>query len=142
MLQRLGLSVLLGAAMGLERELGGHRAGLRTHLMVAVGACLFAIASILGADGHQNADPTRIASQVVVGIGFLGGGAIIHERGSVRGLTTAAGLWVAASVGVAAGLGAGWLATLGALVALFCMAGLLPLERWLKLRLRIPSDDS
>jgi putative Mg2+ transporter-C (MgtC) family protein len=90
----------LGAAVGFERELSAQPAGLRTHMLVSLGAALFTIAGAQFTDG----DPTRVAAQVVTGIGFLGGGAILREGMSIRGLTTAASLWVAAALGLAIGL--------------------------------------
>jgi putative Mg2+ transporter-C (MgtC) family protein len=103
-LLRLALAGALGGAIGLERELREREAGLRTHLLVAVGSALF---TIVGAYGFASVrtDPTRIAAQIVTGIGFLGAGAIIRQGFSIRGLTTAATLWVVAAVGLAAGAG-------------------------------------
>ena len=111
-LLRVVLAGVLGGAIGVEREIREREAGLRTHLLVAVGAALFTLVSAYAwHDFHfSNAsgityDPTRIAAQVVTGIGFLGAGAIIRQGLSVRGLTTAASLWVVAAIGVAAGAG-------------------------------------
>src|SRR5687767_8983052 len=104
----------LGAAVGLERELGAQPAGLRTHMLVSVGAALFTLA---GAD-IVGGDPTRIAAQVVTGIGFLGGGAILREGASIRGLTTAASLWVTAAIGLAVGLHWWYAATATTVLAL------------------------
>jgi putative Mg2+ transporter-C (MgtC) family protein len=101
---RLALAGVLGGMIGLERELREREAGLRTHLLVAVGAALFTIVGAYGFGGIRT-DPTRIAAQVVTGIGFLGAGAIIRQGFSIRGLTTAATLWVVAAVGLAAGAG-------------------------------------
>jgi putative Mg2+ transporter-C (MgtC) family protein len=101
---RLGLSVALGAVIGLERERDRQAAGLRTHILVTLGATLFTIVSAYGFSG-PSADPTRIAAQIVTGIGFIGAGAILHHRGSVHGLTTAASLWAVAAIGMAAGAG-------------------------------------
>jgi putative Mg2+ transporter-C (MgtC) family protein len=103
-LLRIALAGVLGGLIGLERELREREAGLRTHLLVAVGAALFTIAGAYGFDS-ANVDPTRVAAQIVTGIGFLGAGAIIRQGFSVRGLTTAATLWVVAAVGLAAGAG-------------------------------------
>jgi putative Mg2+ transporter-C (MgtC) family protein len=103
-LLRIALAGVLGGLIGLERELREREAGLRTHLLVAVGAALFTIAGAYGFDS-VNVDPTRVAAQIVTGIGFLGAGAIIRQGFSVRGLTTAATLWVVAAVGLAAGAG-------------------------------------
>ena len=135
---RLALSLALGALIGLEREYHRQAAGFRTHSLVALGAALFTVVSAYAFEG---ADPTRIAAQIVSGIGFIGAGTILHYRGSVRGLTTAASLWAVAAVGMAAGAGLYVLALLGAalvLVALWLMdrladaareAGLLPQAR-------------
>jgi putative Mg2+ transporter-C (MgtC) family protein len=103
-LLRIALAGVLGGSIGLERELREREAGLRTHLLVAVGAALFTIAGAYGFDS-ANVDPTRVAAQIVTGIGFLGAGAIIRQGFSVRGLTTAATLWVVGAVGLAAGAG-------------------------------------
>src|SRR5256886_13610498 len=116
-LLRLSVDAVLGAAIGLERELREREAGLRTHLLVSLGSALFTIVSAYGfhsflASGSSvvRADPTRIAAQIVTGIGFLGAGAIIRHGLSVRGLTTAATPWVAAATGMAAGAGDYWAA--------------------------------
>ncbi len=109
---RLALAAVLGATIGFERELREREAGLRTHLLVCLGSALFTIISAYGfhdfltsGDAVVRADPTRIAAQIVTGIGFLGAGAIIRQGISVRGLTTAATLWVAAAIGMASGAG-------------------------------------
>ena len=109
---RVGLAAVLGGAIGFERELREREAGLRTHMLVSVGAALFTLVSAFAWTDWQfsNAsgvvfDPTRIAAQVVTGIGFLGAGAIIRQGLSVRGLTTAATLWVVAAIGMATGAG-------------------------------------
>nr|WP_047863128.1 MgtC/SapB family protein [Archangium gephyra] len=135
-LLRLGLSFGLGFVLGFERELRGQSAGLRTHILVCLGSCLFTLVSLfaeqpLGADTHHEvrADITRIASQVVVGIGFLGGGAILRHGATVRGLTTAANLWLTASVGLAVGMGVPLLAVATTGLALFSLVGLRFLER-------------
>ncbi|HCT76828.1 MAG TPA: MgtC/SapB family protein [Micromonosporaceae bacterium] len=97
---QIAVAAALGASLGLERELNAQPAGLRTHMLVSTGAALFTLAGV----GFQASDPTRIAAQVVTGIGFLGGGAILREGATVRGLTTAASLWVTAAIGLAVGL--------------------------------------
>jgi putative Mg2+ transporter-C (MgtC) family protein len=112
-LLKLLLSSLLGGVIGLEREVHGRPAGFRTHLLVSLGSTLFVLTSIqfyrnygnFSGTGPVGTDPARIAAQVVAGIGFLGAGAIIREKASIRGLTTAACLWVAAAIGVAVGAG-------------------------------------
>jgi putative Mg2+ transporter-C (MgtC) family protein len=117
---RLLAAAVLGGAIGFERELRERGAGLRTHTVVCVGSALFTLVSAYGFEGSRT-DPTRIAAQIVSGIGFLGAGAIIRQGLSERGLTTAATLWLVAAIGMAAG--AGWysaaaIATGGALVTL------------------------
>ena len=112
LLLRLLLACLLGGAVGLEREVSGQGAGFRTHILVALGACLFTVVSayafgpFVSGSGALRYDPTRIAAQVVSGVGFLGGGAILRSGTGIRGLTTAASLWVVAAIGLAAGAGA------------------------------------
>ena len=103
MLVRLFAAVLLGSFIGYERERTGKPAGVRTHAMVCLGAALFTIISIYGF--APGADTSRVAAMIVSGIGFLGAGAILHERGGVQGLTTAASLWVTAAVGMAVAVG-------------------------------------
>ena len=109
---RLVLAAGLTGLIGLERELRERAAGLRTHMLVGVGSALFTVVSAyawsdftFSREGGTLLDPTRIAAQIVTGIGFLGAGAIIRQGLSVRGLTTAAGLWVVAAIGMAAGAG-------------------------------------
>lgn len=109
---RLVVAAALSGAIGAERELRERVAGLRTHMLVGVGACLFTLVSayawgdfVFDRTRGTAFDPTRIAAQIVTGIGFLGAGAILRQGLSVRGLTTAAGLWVAAAIGMAAGAG-------------------------------------
>ena len=111
-LLRLALAAVFGAAIGVERELREREAGLRTHLLVSVGSALFTIVSAYGfreflvhGGSVVRTDPSRIAAQIVTGIGFLGAGAIIRQGLSVRGLTTAATLWVVAAIGMASGAG-------------------------------------
>jgi putative Mg2+ transporter-C (MgtC) family protein len=111
-LVRLAVAGILGGAIGAERELREHDAGLRTHMLVAVGSALFTIVSAyawtdfnFSARNGITYDPTRIAAQIVTGIGFLGAGAIIRQGLSVRGLTTAASLWVVAAIGISSGAG-------------------------------------
>ncbi len=109
-LQDLGVALLLSAVIGVEREFRQKSAGLRTHTLVGVGAALFMIISKYGfsdvlVNSQMRFDPSRVAAQIVTGVGFLGAGLIFVQRGSVRGLTTAAAVWVAAAVGTAAGAG-------------------------------------
>jgi putative Mg2+ transporter-C (MgtC) family protein len=131
-LLRLSVAAGLGAAIGIERELRDREAGVRTHLLVALGSALFTIVSAYGfadfvTEGNLlRADPTRIAAQIVTGIGFLGAGAIIREGLSVRGLTTAGSLWMVAAIGMAAGIGYYWPAVVGAALTVFALGPL----RW------------
>lgn len=101
----LVIAVVLGGAIGLERELRGKAAGLRTNILICVGAALFTRLSIsVASDGVG--DPGRIAAQIVTGVGFIGAGTILHSRGHVSGLTSAATIWLVAAIGVAVGAGA------------------------------------
>jgi putative Mg2+ transporter-C (MgtC) family protein len=109
---RIALAALLGGVIGVEREIREREAGLRTHMLVAVGSALFTLTSAYGfrdflvhGGAVVRADPSRIAAQIVTGIGFLGAGAIIRHGLAVRGLTTAATLWVVAAIGLASGAG-------------------------------------
>ncbi|HXX95174.1 MAG TPA: MgtC/SapB family protein [Planctomycetota bacterium] len=112
---KLGMAAVLGGLIGFERELHSQPAGLRTHMLVAIGSCLIMLVSLYMWEhvDRQKADPGRIAAQVVAGIGFLGAGAIMRFGMSVRGLTTAACLWTAAGIGLAVGAGF-WVGALGA----------------------------
>jgi putative Mg2+ transporter-C (MgtC) family protein len=116
LLLKLALAVLLGGAIGLERQIAGKPAGLRTNILICLGSALIMDLSLhvgLGDDGVRVGDPGRIAAQVVSGIGFIGAGVIFTRRDGVRGLTTAATVWLVAAVGLAAGGGLIVLATLG-----------------------------
>jgi putative Mg2+ transporter-C (MgtC) family protein len=134
LLSRLVLAALLGSVIGFERERMNWAAGLRTHMLVCVGAALMMLVSAFGfADvlGTKNVvlDPSRVAAQVVSGIGFLGAGSILMRGEIVRGLTTAASLWSVAGIGLAVG-GAMYTAAIGATVIIFIiLAGVKPLER-------------
>ena len=112
---RLFLSAVMAAAIGIEREIHRRSAGLRTHILVGLGATLFMMTSItvaLSYGAEAGADPSRIAAGVVTGIGFLGAGAIIRYGSSIKGLTTAASIWVVAAIGLAIGAGMYWAAFL------------------------------
>jgi putative Mg2+ transporter-C (MgtC) family protein len=132
LLGRLALSALLGGAVGAERELADQPAGLRTHMLLTIGACLFTLISAYGFGGEG--DPSRLAAQIVTGIGFLGGGAILRHGLNVRGLTTAASIWATASVGVAVGAGRYLLATGAVVLVVVTLFGLRKvrdlLRRW------------
>jgi putative Mg2+ transporter-C (MgtC) family protein len=129
---RLALAAALGASIGLERERLMWAAGLRTHMLVSVGACLamivsaYAFQDVLGA--HVVLDPSRIAAQVVSGIGFLGAGMIIFRNDAVKGLTTAASVWAVAGVGLATGAGMYAPAAAATIIILVILAGLKPIE--------------
>jgi putative Mg2+ transporter-C (MgtC) family protein len=133
-LVRLLCACAAGAVVGLERELSRKPAGLRTNVMICLGAALFTLLSVRIAHGSTAHDPGRIAAQVVTGVGFIGAGAILHARGSVVGLTTAAGIWLVASIGMAFGAGALALGSVATLLSLGVLVGLGMLEdrlvRW------------
>ncbi len=142
---RLLIAAVVGALVGFEREIHGHPAGMRTHLLVALGSALFTILSAHGfrtgpADG--SVDPTRIAAQIVTGIGFLGAGAIVKEGATIKGLTTAASLWATAALGMAAGAGAHLLGAVATAIILFSLGPLHWLEdRVVRGRTTTPRDD-
>jgi putative Mg2+ transporter-C (MgtC) family protein len=125
---RLLIAAALGAVIGVEREIHGHPAGMRTHLLVALGSAIFTELSIYGfqATASSPLDPSRIAAQIVSGIGFLGAGAIIKDGASIRGLTTAASLWATAAIGLAAGAGDYVVGITGSVIVVF---SLWPLNR-------------
>jgi putative Mg2+ transporter-C (MgtC) family protein len=126
---RLLVAAVFGAMIGLEREIHGHQAGVRTHMLVSLGSAIFTVLSIYGfhaVAGTGSVDPSRISAQIVTGIGFLGAGAIIKFGMNVRGLTTAASLWVVAAVGLAAGTGSYFVAAVGTALA---MLSLWPVHR-------------
>ena len=129
---RLLLAAGLGAALGLEREYRQKPAGLRTNILIAVGSALFTIMSASIAQGGS--DPGRIAAQIVTGIGFLGGGAIMRNRDTVHGMTTAATIWVNAAIGVAAGAGQYTIATFAAALTLVVLVVLPPIETYFERR--------
>lgn len=125
---KLILSFLLGSIVGFERRRRGQSAGVRTFALIAMGSSLAMILSIYVADNCGSGDPTRIAAQVVSGIGFLGAGAIIQMKGSVRGLTTAAGIWMVANIGMAVGCGLYIVACFATLLILFILVLLEKIE--------------
>lgn len=126
---RLTLAVVLGAAIGYERERRGKDAGLRTHMLVTLGAAIFILVPVTS--GMDSADVSRVMQGVVSGIGFLGAGAILkQERGQeVKGLTTAASIWVAAAIGISVGYGREATAVASTLVALFVLSVMARLEK-------------
>jgi putative Mg2+ transporter-C (MgtC) family protein len=137
---RLVVACLLGAAIGFEREVHAHPAGMRTHLLVSLGAGAFSVLSLfffVSPSGSPPTDPSRIAAQIVSGIGFLGAGAILKYGSSVRGLTTAASLWATAAVGMAAGAGAWLLAMVATALIVFSLGPL----NWLIARFRLRQQE-
>jgi putative Mg2+ transporter-C (MgtC) family protein len=126
LIQRLLLAAAIGGLLGAERELRRKSAGFRTNILIALGAAVFTIAGLTLAPGV--ADPTRIAAQIVTGIGFLGAGAILHSRDGVQGLTTAATVWVNAALGVAAGGGLYRLVIVAGAITLAVLVVLGPIE--------------
>jgi putative Mg2+ transporter-C (MgtC) family protein len=136
LLGRLCLAAILGGLVGLERDVHGRAAGLRTHLLVSLGAALFTIMSTIMASSVDGAsrlfDPGRIAAQIVTGIGFLGAGAIMKEGFSVRGLTTAACFWVVAAIGMASGAAQYMLAVFTCLLSLVALPVLARLDKLYK----------
>jgi putative Mg2+ transporter-C (MgtC) family protein len=133
----IGAAVLLGVAIGVERQFRRHPAGLRTNALVCLGAALFVSLSGLLNDSGS---PTRMASYVVSGIGFLGGGVILREGFNVRGMNTAATLWCTAAVGSLCGSGFPLLALIGTAAVLSLHLGLRPLARWIDARARASPD--
>lgn len=121
------LAVLLGGVVGYQRQQRGKSAGIRTHALVTLGATLFTLLSRFGFGFGPGTDPSRVAAQIVVGIGFLGAGMILHQKNRVVGLTTAAGLWAAAALGMT--IGVGWYAIAG-VATLFILTILLINDRW------------
>ena len=126
------LAVVLGGAIGTEREISGKAAGLRTNVLICLGAAVFTIISKAMATGTPEGSVTRIAAQIVTGVGFLGAGAIIQDRGGVHGLTTAATIWLVASIGTACGARLYELALVTTLIAIVVLVGLGKLNRYLE----------
>ncbi|MEK7464451.1 MAG: MgtC/SapB family protein [Patescibacteria group bacterium] len=131
---RLSLAMLLGGLLGIERTLAGKTAGMRTYALISMGASLFVIISeVVGRSlGAVSFDPLRMASQIVVGIGFIGAGMIILKEDKVMGLTTSAGLWVAAGIGTAVGFGLYALSVFATSLTLFVFLILWFMEKKLK----------
>lgn len=140
---RLILACVLGGMIGLERDLHGRNAGIRTNMLVCVGAALFTIVSI----SAQGADPSRIAAQIVCGIGFLGAGAILKDGFNIRGLTTAAYMWFIAAVGISCGLGQWVLSSVGAIgvlgltISVKCMERMLPRRLSMHIKMECASEE-
>lgn len=144
---RLGLAALLGSAIGLDREIRARPAGLRTHTMTALAAALFTILTIelhaefaAAAEQAVNADPLRVIEAITAGVAFLAAGAIINSRGKVQGLTTGAAMWLAGAVGLSCGAGLFVIALIAMVLGLVVLTALMPLERLVMQRLRVPDD--
>lgn len=145
---RIIVAMVLGGMIGFEREINDHPAGIRTHVMVSVGSALFGIVSAYGfeeftverAATNYQVDVTRVASNVVTGVGFLGGGAILKSGATVRGLTTAASLWATAAIGLGVGLGSYLLCVVATVVVLGSLVGLRWPRRWVARRLARSRD--
>ena len=138
---RLAVAAALGCAVGFERERLLWAAGIRTHMLVSVGACLLMIVSAYGFQHailmpHVVLDPSRVAAQVVSGIGFLGAGSILLRGDSVRGLTTAASIWAVAAIGLAAGGGLYFAALVSTVIIIVILAGIKPLEEAYRARVQ------
>lgn len=127
-LLRCGIAALCGGLIGIERELRHKPAGFRTNILICLGASIYMCIGLL-IPGDRGADPTRIAAQVVTGIGFLGAGCIIQSGSDVRGLTSAATIWVVASIGIVAGAGYPVLATIAANIVLITLVVLRAVEK-------------
>jgi putative Mg2+ transporter-C (MgtC) family protein len=146
-LLRLLWAAVLGAAVGLEREVHGRPTGLRTGVCVAVGSAFFTILSVEIAHATGDTSTTRIASNIVQGIGFLGAGAILRERGSVSGLTSAASIFAVAATGMGAGAGMFWASGFACLLILFALVVLFYVESYFNLKprymlFRISTDNT
>jgi len=142
----IALALVLGATIGLERELSGKPAGLRTNILICLGAAVFTVISKQMA-GNADTSITRIAAQIVSGVGFLGAGAIIQDRGGVHGLTTAATIWLVASIGMACGAGLRGLAVVATVAGIIVLVGLAKLgqtidKRRTENRRKNSSEDS
>ena len=136
---RLALAAIMGGVIGYERESKGKAAGLRTHMLVALGSALFVL--VVQQSGGGGDSVSRVIQGLIAGIGFLGAGAILNNRSDphIRGLTTAAGMWMTAAIGVAAGLGREVTAKLATLLALVILALLPRVEQWISPTLPSPS---
>jgi putative Mg2+ transporter-C (MgtC) family protein len=146
---RLVVAVVLGAVVGAEREVNDQPAGLRTHIAVCLGAAVFGVVSTLGFDEFKaerattnfQVDVTRVASQVVVGIGFLGAGVIFRERTVVKNLTTAASMWVTSAIGLTAGVGDLGTAAAATAILVLVLVALRPLRTLLRERMQHPTRE-
>jgi putative Mg2+ transporter-C (MgtC) family protein len=132
---KISLAALLGAIVGLEREWGGHSAGLRTNMVIAISSCLFTIISIEGFPLRgASQDTARVAAQIVTGVGFLGAGVVLRSKKHVRGLTTAATIWLVAAIGMAIGAGAYFVAVFATVLSTILVIFLAPVSHRLEQR--------
>lgn len=131
---KLVLSMLLGSIVGFERGRRGQNAGVRTFSLISMGSALAMVLSVYVAEKYGDGDPTRMAAQVISGIGFLGAGAIIQMKGSIRGLTTAAGIWMVSSLGMTVGASLYWVAVVATGLILFILVPLEKIEHRVSLR--------
>ncbi len=137
---KIALAALLGCIVGLERVAGGHPAGLRTNMMIAISSCLFTILSIEGFPLRGSAQyPARIAAQIVTGVGFLGAGALLQTRKHIRGLTTAATIWLVAAIGMAVGAGVYFIAVFTTILSAILLVLLAPISERLEHRAEVRS---
>lgn len=135
---RILLAAILGLVVGFERWYKGKAAGIRTYALVSMGSALFTVLSIYGFGQSFGVDPSRVAAQVVVGVGFIGAGMIFFRDGGVRGLTTAAGIWASSAIGMAVGLGFYAISIYTVVITLLILAGIRLVE---KLILRPPDSE-
>ncbi len=129
---KLFIAVVCGAVIGLEREMSDKAAGLRTHILVCMGACLFGMLGLTLVAEYRSADILRLAQGLLIGIGFLGAGVIAREGASIKGLTTAAGIWVMGAIGLAVGVGRYQIALVGSVFGFLTLALFSRIEGWLK----------
>ena len=141
LLLKLGLAVVLGGVIGLEREIAGKPAGLRTNILICVGAALLTDVSVLmvAQGGVRSGDPTRVAGQIITGIGFLGAGTIMQAKGTITGLTSAATIWVVCAIGIAIGAGAYMEAAGAGLLVMLVLYGLGNIEHRVRRARRVLS---
>jgi putative Mg2+ transporter-C (MgtC) family protein len=132
---KIAVAAVLGVLVGMEREWGGHPAGLRTNMVIAISSCLFTILSIEGFPLRGSAqDTARVAAQIVTGVGFLGAGVVLRSKKHVRGLTTAATIWLVAAIGMAVGVGAYFLAVFTTVISTILVILLAPVSHRLEQR--------
>jgi len=129
---RLFLATICGAIVGLEREISDKAAGLRTHILVCIGSCMFGLLGLELTASYPGADILRLAQGLLIGVGFLGAGVIMREGASIRGLTTAAGIWVMGAIGLAIGVGSYYIAFAGTIFCLITVTLFGKMEGWVK----------